>query len=149
MITEIARRWSASADPEARARREEAEKALAAAQWRARRLEDDFYIYGKIDEERFEELREQQSVLIEDITATLEALNTEAGLLTPARADALREAWQAAGMADRRMLLRCALGENGIMVRPAARQGDPTPILERLEFDWLSGGGRVPVLPSG
>ncbi|MFC7910639.1 recombinase family protein [Streptomyces nigra] len=149
VITEIARRWSASADPEARARREEAEKALAAAQWRARRLEDDFYVYGKIDEERFEELREQQCVLIEDLTATLEALNTEAGLLTRARADALREAWQAAGMADRRMLLRCALGENGIMVRPAARQGDPTPILERLEFDWLSEGGRVPVLPSG
>ena len=71
------------------------------------------------------------------------------GLGVPEVADALREAWQAAGMADRRMLLRCALGENGIMVRPAARQGDPTPILERLEFDWLSGGGRVPVLPSG
>lgn len=41
-------------------------------------------------------------------------------------------------MADKRMLLKCALGEKGITVRSAARQGDHTPILERLEFDWLS-----------
>ncbi|MEU9109427.1 hypothetical protein AB0D54_34905 [Streptomyces xanthophaeus] len=50
----------------------------------------------------------------------------------------LREAWGKAGMADRRILLKCALGKNGITVRPASRQGDPTPILERIEFDWLS-----------
>jgi hypothetical protein len=50
----------------------------------------------------------------------------------------LREAWEAADTAHKRRLLQCALGEKGITVGPAARQGDHTPILERLEFDWIS-----------
>ncbi|MFF5702290.1 recombinase family protein [Streptomyces sp. NPDC012794] len=138
VITEIARRWLAFADPETQAKKDEVRKALEAAQWRVRKLEDDFYVYGKMDEERFEELSEGQRAVIESTTATLEALDAEADLSPLGQADTLREAWEAASVADKRMLLKCALGEKGITVKPAARQGDHTPILERLEFDWLS-----------
>ncbi|MCQ1578983.1 recombinase family protein [Streptomyces parvus] len=138
VVNEIARRWLAFADPETQAKRDEAQKALEAAQRRVRKLEEDFYVYGKMDEERFEELSEGQRAVIESTTATLDALDAEADLSPLTQVETLREAWEAADMADKRMLLKCALGKKGITVKPAARQGDHTPILERLEFDWLS-----------
>lgn len=141
VVIEIARRWLAFADPETQAKKDEAQKALEAAQRRVKKLEDDFYVYGKMDEERFEELSEGQRAVIESTTATLEALDAEADLSPLTQVDTLREAWEAADMADKRMLLKCALGRKGITVMPAARQGDHTPILERLEFDWLSKWG--------
>ncbi|MGW3400551.1 recombinase family protein [Streptomyces zhihengii] len=138
VVIEIARRWLAFADPETQAKKDEAQKALEAALRRVKKLEDDFYVYGKMDEERFEELSEGQRTVIESTTATLEALDAEADLSPLTQVATLRDAWEAADMADKRMLLKCALGEKGITVKPAARQGDHTPILERLEFDWLS-----------
>ncbi|MFF5776167.1 recombinase family protein [Streptomyces virginiae] len=138
VVVEIAHRWLAFADPETQAKKEEAQKALEAAQRRVKKLEDDFYVYGKMDEERFEELSEGQRTVIESTAATLEALDAEADLSPLTQIDTLREAWEAADMADKRMLLKCALGKKGITIKPAARQGDHTPILERLEFDWLS-----------
>ncbi|MFB7912526.1 recombinase family protein [Streptomyces sp. NPDC056061] len=137
VVIEIARRWLAFADPETQAKKDEAQKALEAALRRVKKLEDDFYVYGKMDEERFEELSEGQRTVIESTTATLEALDAEADLSPLTQVATLREAWEAADMADKRMLLKCALGKKGITVKPAARQGDHTPILERLEFDWL------------
>ncbi|WP_406113851.1 recombinase family protein [Streptomyces sp. NBC_01014] len=138
VVIEIARRWLAFADPETQAKKDEAQKALEAAQWRVKKLEDDFYVYGKMDEERFEELSEGQRAVIESTTSALEALDAAAVLSPLTQVDTLREAWEAADMADKRMLLKCALGKKGITVKPAVRQGDHTPILERLEFDWLS-----------
>ncbi|MFF1504334.1 hypothetical protein ACFVZR_31755 [Streptomyces sp. NPDC058316] len=138
MVIETARRWLAFADRETQAKKDEAQKALEAAQRRVKKLEDDFYVYGKTDEERFEELSEGQRAVIDSITATLEALDAQADLSPLTQADTLREAWEAADMADKRMLLKCALGKKGITVKPAARQGDHTPILQRLAFDWLS-----------
>ncbi|MFF1421804.1 recombinase family protein [Streptomyces sp. NPDC058280] len=138
VITEMARRWLAFADPETQAKKQAAQKALEAAQKRVKKLEDDFYVYGKMDEERFEELSEGQRTVIESTTATLEALDSEADLTPLTQIENLREAWEEADMIDKRMLLQCALGTKGVMVKPAARQGDHSPILGRLEFDWLS-----------
>ncbi|MFE9876369.1 recombinase family protein [Streptomyces sp. NPDC005784] len=137
VVIALARRWLAFAAPETQVRKEEAQKALEAARQRVRKLEDDFYVYGKMDEERFEELSEGQRTVIESMTATLDGLDAEAAL-SPVTIESLREAWKTADMADRRMLRKCALGDKGVTVRPATRQGDHTPILERLEFDWLS-----------
>ncbi|MFD6495938.1 recombinase family protein [Streptomyces sp. NPDC060188] len=143
VVTEIARRWLAFTDPETQTKRHEAQKALQAAQCRVKKLEDDFYVYGKMDEERFEELSEGLRAVIERTTATLEVLESVADLSAVTQADTLREAWEAADVADRRILLKCALGKKGITVRPAARQGDHTPIMERLEFDWLTKRGSI------
>ncbi|MFJ1698120.1 hypothetical protein ACIOHC_23895 [Streptomyces sp. NPDC088252] len=88
-----------------------------------KKLEDDFYVYGKTDEERFEELSEGQRAVIDSITATLEALDAQADLSPLTQADTLREAWEAADMADKRMLLKCALGKKGITVKPPRGRG--------------------------
>lgn len=138
LIAEIVRTWPAFADPAAGARREEVQKELEAARKRARKLEDDFYLYGKVDEERFEELGDGLRAVIESSTATLATLDAQADRIPVLQAEGLRVAWVGADMAARRMLLQSSLGEKGITVKPAARQGDHTPILERLEFDWVS-----------
>ncbi|MFJ9939051.1 recombinase family protein [Streptomyces erythrochromogenes] len=138
VITEIARRWLAFSDPEKQARKREAQKALEAAQARVEKLEADFYVYGRMDEERFEELGEGLRLVIEEMAAALEGMDAEADLAAGMQLEHLQRAWEEAEMADRRRLLKCALGEKGITVKPAVRQGDPTPILERVEFDWLS-----------
>ncbi|MFE5891296.1 recombinase family protein [Streptomyces sp. NPDC056462] len=143
VIIEVARRWLAFADPETQVKKEEARKAIEAAQQRVKKLEDDFYVYGKMEEERFEELSEGQRAVIESATAALEAVDATADLALVMQTDTLRQAWESADMADRRLLLKCALGPRGIMVKPAARQGDSTPIRERLEFDWLTKNGAV------
>ncbi|MFI0963274.1 recombinase family protein [Streptomyces sp. NPDC021080] len=137
VAVELARRWLAFTNPETQLRKSEAQRALEAAHQRVRKLEDDFYVYGKMDEERFEELSEGQRTVIESMARTLDVLDAEAAL-SPVTIESLREAWDAADMADRRMLLKCTLGPKGVTVRPAVRQGDHTPILERLEFDWIS-----------
>ncbi|MFJ9663716.1 recombinase family protein [Streptomyces sp. NPDC101219] len=137
VVVEVARRWLAVVDPESKAKKDEALAALEAAQRRVRKLEDDFYVFGKMDEERFEELSAGQRAVIESTITMLDALEAEADL-SSLTADVLRDAWASADLRDRRMLLKCALGEGGVTVKPAARQGDHTPILERLEFDWLS-----------
>ncbi|WP_069763410.1 recombinase family protein [Streptomyces sp. LUP47B] len=137
VITAIARRWTMFADPATQVKRNEVERALEAAQKRVRKLEEDFYVYGKMDEGRFEELSEGQRAVIESASSTLEAVGAESGLSYVPQPDALKEAWGRADMVDKRMLLKCALGGTGITVMPAARQGDPSPILDRLVFDWL------------
>ncbi|MFD5816806.1 recombinase family protein [Streptomyces sp. NPDC127038] len=137
VVVELARRWMAFTTPETQVRRSEAQKALDAAYQRVRKLEDDFYVYGKMDEERFEELGEAQRAVMESMAATLEALDAEAAK-SPVTARSLREAWETADLPEKRMLLRCALGDKGVTVMPAARRGDHTPILDRLVFDWLS-----------
>ncbi|MFF7839822.1 recombinase family protein [Streptomyces ossamyceticus] len=139
VVIEMARRWFAFADPETQAKKDEARKALEKARQRVKKLEDDFYVYGKMDEERFEELSEGLRAVVESTMARLEVLDDETDLSPLTQVDTLRETWEAADMADKRMLLKCALGDKGITVKPAARQGDHAPILERLEFDWLSG----------
>ncbi|MBP5907938.1 hypothetical protein F3K40_22405 [Streptomyces sp. LBUM 1478] len=133
----MARRWLAFADPQRQAQKEETQRALEAAHERVKKLEEDFYVYGKMDEDRFDVLSDGQRTFIGSMTAALEALDIGADLAPLLHIEKLREAWEVADTAHRRRLLQCALGEKGITVGPAARRGDHTPILERLEFDWI------------
>ncbi|MFJ4701970.1 recombinase family protein [Streptomyces sp. NPDC088768] len=134
----IGRRWLDFSDPESHAERIAAQEALAAAQGRVKRLEDDYYVAGRLSPERFAELSAQQTATISVLTDRLAALNGERDVTPLLDADLLREAWEGADIPTRRMLLRCTLGPKGIVILPAARPGDPTPMIERLQFDWLS-----------
>lgn len=138
VLTTIGRRWLAFSDPETQAKKVHAQEALKSAEARVKKLEDDYYVYGKISEDRYEELSLAQRATMETMTATLEALDKSTDLTPLLNPDALREAWEDATIADRRMLLMCALGKKGVTLSPAARQGDRSPIIERLSFDWIS-----------
>lgn len=144
LIAEIVRTWPALAGSAAGARRSAVRKELEAARKRVRKLEDDFYLYGKVDEGRFEELGDGLRAVIEYSTAALAYLDAQADCIPLLQPEVLRVVWEGADMADRRMLLMTSLGEKGITVKPAARQGDHTPILDRLEFDWVSSPQAMP-----
>lgn len=132
----IARRWLALQDPEAQAAREGATDALASAQKRLQRLEDDYYVHGKVSEERYEELSRSLAATIEVMGAQLEALDGKASIADLLDLDALTDAWDAPQTLEtRRMLLRCAL--RSVTIKPAARQGDTSPIEGRLIYDWV------------
>ncbi|NYI06056.1 recombinase family protein [Allostreptomyces psammosilenae] len=138
VLITIGRRWLAFSDPETQAKKEHARQALEAAQRRVKKLEEDYYLFGKLSEERYEELSSQQRATIEAMVATLEAMDAETDLSPLLDATSLREAWEDADVPTRRMLLKCTLGSKGIIIYPAKRRGDKSPILERLEFDWIS-----------
>src|SRR5690606_4728672 len=69
VLMTIGRRWLAFSDPETQEKKESARSALEAAEKRVRKLEDDFYVYGKLSEERYEELCRGQRATIETMSA--------------------------------------------------------------------------------
>lgn len=134
----IGRRWLAFSDPETQAAREHARVAMEGALKRVQRLEDDYYLHGKISEERYEELSAAQRATIEVMSTALSALDRSADLSPMIGGDMLRESWGDADVSTRRMLLLSTLGPRGVMILPAAHQGDRSPIQSRLRFDWVS-----------
>ncbi|WP_319144894.1 recombinase family protein [Streptomyces sp. WI03-4A] len=138
VLHDIARRWLAYSDPETQAEREHARSALEAAQGRVKKLEDDYYVKGRMDEERFEELSAQQHATITTMTAKLESLSVEGNLGALMDADLLRESFndENTPLSDRRMLLQSAL--ISVTVAPSLiGRGDRTPIEDRLTFRWV------------
>lgn len=138
VLQAIARRWLAFSDPERKAQREHAQQALEAAQGRVKTLEDDYYVYGKMSVDRYEELSANQRSIIQLMTAKLEELGVEEGDLTVlTQGDSLREAWEDSALSDQRMLLKSAL--KAVYVFPPKGRGDRTPIEERLvDWDWVA-----------
>jgi DNA invertase Pin-like site-specific DNA recombinase len=137
VLHDIARRWLAYANPETQAEREHARSALQAAQERVQRLEDDYYIHGKMTEERYEELSARQRATIDTMNAKLEAISEGGDLGALMDAELVREAFNNdhTPLGDRRMLLRSAL--NAVYVAPATGRGDPTPIENRVSYEWV------------
>lgn len=143
VLHDIARRWLAYADPETQVEREHARAALKAAQERVQKLEDDYYIHGKMTEERYEELSERQRATIDTMNAKIEALSEGGNLGALMDGELLREAFSGehTSLSDRRMLLRSAL--KAVYVAPAKGRGDRTPIEQRVDYDWVTTGERV------
>lgn len=138
VLLTIGRRWLAFSDPETQAKKELAQGALADAQNRVQRLEEDYYVHGKISEARYEELSAAQRATITIMGNTLDEINEESDVSALMDVEELRASWMSADLATRRMLLRCTLGPNGVVVAPALESGSRQPILNRLEFDWIS-----------
>lgn len=138
VLITIGRRWLAFADPAGAAQASGVAAELASAQERAQRLEDDYYLHGKLSPERYEALAAGLADTVSRLTAAMEALSTAQDVTPLLDGETLREAWQGATLSDRRMLLDCAIGSGGITVMPPAHQGDRSPIGDRLVYDWVS-----------
>ncbi|KWT60608.1 hypothetical protein ADL21_18340 [Streptomyces albus subsp. albus] len=134
----IARRWVSIKDPEKDARRKEIVAELDAVKARISKLDHDHYVRGKLSEERYASLSEQQGRMQAALEAEQEEL-AKGSDLTALMADpeTLREIWEASPLAERRELIRCALPR--VTIAPAQRQGDRTPILKRLTPHWVDG----------
>ncbi|MFC7828210.1 recombinase family protein [Streptomyces sp. NPDC057375] len=133
-IQNIARRWLQYRDPAAEDRKRNVTAALEQAVGREMRLEKEFFVLGKMDEERFDRLREQISGQISALKSELAELSNDADLSPLMDAEALTAIWNGEGIEGRRALLKAAI--KSVTMAPAKYKGDRTPIIDRLVIDW-------------
>ncbi|MGV9659160.1 recombinase family protein [Streptomyces koyangensis] len=139
VLLEIGRRWLAFSNPEHEEAKRAAVAASDSAKARLKKLEDDFYLHGRVSEERFQELSDGLVRTIRNTTEQLEVMDRGQDYSVFQDGETLEEAWMEADIPTRRMLLQCTLGKNGVIIIPANGQGDKTPMMDRLVFDWVHG----------
>jgi site-specific DNA recombinase len=131
----IARRWLSYQDPEKQARHRHTEAAIQEALRRANELDDAYYLHGRMSAERHDQLSGALSAQIMLLRQDLQELERQADLTPLLDATLLTEAWQAADLVDKRMLLRCAVDE--LTLLPSTGQGDRRPMEDRLRVRWV------------
>ncbi|MCT9141886.1 recombinase family protein [Streptomyces violarus] len=133
-IHAIAKDWLSYNDPEKDARKAHVGAALESAVGREMKLEKEFFVLGRMDEEKFDRLRGQLAAQIAELKAELADLSQEADLTPLMDPFSLAELWQGAGIGGQRALLKAAVKR--ITLLPSKYRGDRTPIHERLEEEW-------------
>ncbi|GAA4053519.1 recombinase family protein [Streptomyces shaanxiensis] len=133
-IHDIARRWLAYADPEKEARKQKTTALYDAAIERQAKLRKEFFVFGRMDEATFEELRKQQDELVAELRTELDELSVEADLTPLMDPYALTAIWEAEGIEGRRALFKAAC--KSLTISLPTKPGDRTPILDRLEPEW-------------
>jgi DNA invertase Pin-like site-specific DNA recombinase len=133
-IQAIARDWLNYQDPEREARKAHVSAALESAIGREMKLEKEFFVLGRMDEDRFDRLREQVAAQIAELKAELAELSADADLTPLMDAESLADLWNGAGVAGQRALLKAAAKR--IILLPSRYRGDRTPILDRLVPEW-------------
>ncbi|MFI8834032.1 recombinase family protein [Streptomyces afghaniensis] len=130
-IHAIAKDWLSYNDPKKDARKAHVGAALESAVGREMKLEKEFFVLGRMDEEKFDRLRGQLAAQIAELKAELADLSQEADLTPLMDPLLLAELWEHAGIGGQRALLKAAV--KGVTLLPAKGRGDRTPIHKRLE----------------
>ncbi|MFD3361643.1 recombinase family protein [Streptomyces albidoflavus] len=136
VLSEIARRWLAYQDPERAERQRHVSAALDDAERRMTELEDAYFVHGRIKRDRYEKLASSLTDQIEGQRTELAELQRQSDLTPLLDGVLLAEAWEAAELVDKRMLLRCAI--DALTLLPSTGQGDRRPIEDRLDVKWVS-----------
>jgi DNA invertase Pin-like site-specific DNA recombinase len=133
----IAQRWLAFSRPESQAEQQHTMSALRSAQERVQKLEDDYYVHGRLTEERYEELSERQRATMEVLSLKLESLKGSDDLSALLDPELIRETWlsDTTTVADKRAMLKAAIVS--VTVAPAKGRGDQTPIDKRVSYAWV------------
>ncbi|MFI7096448.1 recombinase family protein [Streptomyces lydicus] len=137
VLFEIARRWLSYQDAESEAKKRDLTTALDDALSREKRLNEAFYVAGTLEETQFDELSRQLRAQKETINAELKTLDVHSDLTPLLDAELLAEAWDAATVTDKRMLIRAAVRR--IVVATVPHQGAHVPAHDRLQVDWRDG----------
>ncbi len=136
VLHEIANRWLSYQDPEREERRKHVTAALEDAERRSAELDDAYYVAGRMKPDRYAALSSALAEQIDALRAELKELRRQADLTPLLDGVLLAEAWQAAELHDKRMLLRCAIAD--LTLLPSTGQGDRTPMIDRLAVEWVS-----------
>lgn len=136
-IHAIARNWLSYQDPEQEARKAQCNAALESAVGREMRLEKEFFVFGRMDEDKYDRLREQVAAQIAELKAELSELSQHVDISPLTDPISVSELWQGADVGGKRALLKAAL--KSITLSPPRYRGDRTPILDRLEPEWRDG----------
>ncbi|MEV6732067.1 recombinase family protein [Streptomyces sp. NPDC051364] len=133
-IYAIAKDWLAYSDPEKDAHKAHVGAALESAVGREMKLEKEFFVFGRMDEEKYDRLREQVAAQIAELKVELAELSRATDLSPLMDPFSLADLWEDAGIGGQRALLKAAL--RGITLTPPKFRGDRTPIRDRLMPEW-------------
>ncbi|MGW1928265.1 recombinase family protein [Streptomyces sp. NPDC001919] len=136
VLHEIGARWLAYQDPERAERKRHVVGALEDAERRLAELDDAYFVKGRMPEERYSRISSALDDQISSLQTELKELKRQTDLTPLLDGSLLAEAWHAATLADKRMLLRCAIDE--LVLLSSTGQGDRRPIRDRLRVKWLS-----------
>ncbi|MFF8533341.1 recombinase family protein [Streptomyces sp. NPDC015532] len=134
-ILAIARRWLSYEDPAVEARKQAVTRALDDAVEREAQLRKERFILSRISEADYEYLWGALNAQIESLKAELAEVSAGADLSPLMDPEALIDLWNSAGVDGQRALLSAALRR--VTLLPAGGKGDRTPILDRMEPEWL------------
>ncbi|MFF3455927.1 recombinase family protein [Streptomyces sp. NPDC002730] len=135
VIHTIARKWLDYKDPAKERRKQEVTAALESAASRELKLQKEFFLGGGMDETLYDSLRRELSEQITAMKAELKELAKDADLTTLMHPEALALLWNSAGASGQRALLRAAIRK--IVLSPPKGRGDRTPLIKRMEIDWI------------
>ncbi|PPS86395.1 recombinase family protein [Streptomyces sp. MH60] len=138
VLHEIAQRWYAYQDPEKEERRKHVSAALDDAERRSSELDDAYFVHGRMKGDRYASLSKALAEQLSALKAELTELRRQTDLTPLLDGVLLAEAWHAATLGDKRMLIRCAVDEMELL--PSTGQGDRRPISDRLKIKWVSVG---------
>ncbi|MFD4260700.1 recombinase family protein [Streptomyces sp. NPDC058534] len=133
-IRAIARDWLSYQDPDRDARKAYISAALESAVGREMKLEKEYFVLGRMDEDKYDRLREQVAAQIAELKAELAELSQDTDLTPLMDPESLACLWQGAGIGGQRALLKAAA--KGITLAPSKGRGDRTPIVDRLTPEW-------------
>lgn len=140
-LYEIGRRWMRFSDPESEAAMLRVKDSLRNAEDRLDELSDRYWnppVEGhRISADEYDRQAVRISATIEELKRSIDQMATTSDVsVLLNNSDELREAWNAADITERRVLLH-AVWPTGIVLLPPKHQGDKRPILDRLDFSGV------------
>ncbi|WP_233647379.1 recombinase family protein [Streptomyces sp. BSE6.1] len=140
VLMKIAREWYGHQDPSRRLRLQEAKAAIEGIAERRDKLDTAYYVTGSFPgedgERRYQTLKAALDGQLASLRAEIDSLSHDADLTPLLEPEELAEAWDAADLATKRLLL--ALTVERLRAVPAKYRGDRTPVLERVKPQWIT-----------
>lgn len=136
VLHEIARRWLAYQDPDKQAQQQHVKAALLDAERRSAELDEAYFIHRRMPQGRYEALSTTLTAQAEALRSELKAMYRGSDLTPLLDGALLAEAWKAANLTDKRMLMRSAVQR--LTLLPSTGRGDRRPVADRLDVVWVT-----------
>ncbi|WP_394435754.1 recombinase family protein [Streptomyces sp. SGAir0957] len=140
VLMKIAREWYGHQDPSRRLRLHEAKAAIDGISDRRNKLDTAYYVTGAFPgdegEQRYQTLKAALDGQLASLRAEIADLSRGADLSPLLEPEDLAEAWDAADLATKRILL--TLTVKRLRAIPAKGRGDRTPARDRINVEWIT-----------
>lgn len=140
ILMKIAREWYGHQDPARRLRLQEAKAAIEGVSDRRNKLDTAYYVTGSFSgddgEQRYQTLKAALDGQLASLRAEIADLSVGADLTPLLEPEDLAEAWEAADLVTKRLLLSLTVKE--LHAQPAKHRGDRTPAKDRIDPRWIT-----------
>ncbi|MFE9496316.1 recombinase family protein [Streptomyces collinus] len=140
VLMKIAREWYGHQDPSRRLRLHETKAAIEGVIDRRDKLDTAYYVIGAFPgedgEHRYQTLKAALDGQLATLRAEIDDLSHDADLTPLLEPEELADAWRAADLHTRRLLLTLTVVQ--LRAIPAKHRGDRTPVSERIAPVWVT-----------